>query len=283
MDHPDPLIKGSRGAGVTLDQGVYTKIIIDDVNGGFEVKISINGKEYPKKDSLSQKTLDLLIEKFSVLVEWDDKKISIQHQVHVPIEAGFGASAGLALGTALGISKLMELPLTFNQASAVAHLAEVEMKTGLGDVIGAVCGGIPLRITPGAPGVGKTDRILNRNGDEEGLFVIAKSLGIIETSSILNDPVMVEKINRVGRDMLRKLLLKPQISYFMELSLKFAKETGLMDPKVMEIVEVMADETIGASMAMLGKTAFAISESPDTSVENVMVARIDSCGCRFNK
>jgi len=276
------MIKGSRGAGVTLDQGVYTKIIIDEVNDDFEVRISINENEYPQKDSVSQKTLDLLIEKFSGLVEWDDKKITIQHQVHVPLEAGFGASAGLALGTALGISKLMELPLTFYQASAVAHLAEVEMKTGLGDVIGALCGGIPLRITPGAPGVGKTDRILNRNTNEDELFVIAKSLGIIQTSSILNDPVMVEKINRVSRDLLRRLLLKPQMSYFMELSHKFAKQTGLMDPEVMEIVEVMADETIGASMAMLGKTAFAISESPDTSVENVMVTKI-GCGCRFNK
>jgi pantoate kinase len=94
---------------------------------------------------------------------------------------------------------------------------------------------------------------------------------------------MVKEINRVSRDLLSKLLLKPQISYFMELSLNFAKETGLMDPEVMEIVELMADETIGASMAMLGKTAFAISESPAISVEKVMVAKVDYCGCRFNK
>jgi pantoate kinase len=281
MDHPDPFIKGSRGAGVTINQGVNTKINIEDVNGSFEVNISINGKNSHQEDSVSQKTLDLIIEKFSWL-EWNDKKISIQHQVDVPFEAGFGASAGLALGTALGISKLMELPLTFNQASAMAHQAEVEMKTGLGDVIGALCGGIPLRIKPGAPGIGKTDRILNRYANDE-LFVIAKNLGSIETSTILNDPVMVKEINRVSRDLLVKLLLKPQISYFMELSLNFAKETGLMDPEVMEIVEMMADETIGASMAMLGKTAFAISESPAISVEKVMVAKVDYCGCRFTQ
>lgn len=284
MDHHDPLIKGSRGAGVTLDQGVYTKIIIvDDVNGGLEVKITTNGDDYTQNDSVSKKTLNLLMGKFPGFVEWDNKRISIKHQVQVPIGSGFGASAGFALGTALGVSKLMKLPLTFNQAAAVAHLAEVEMKTGLGDVMGALCGGLPLRLAPGAPGVGKADRILNGNTDHEGLFVIAKSLGTIKTSSILSDPFQVEKINRVSRDLLRKLLLKPQISYFMELSIKFAKETGLMDPEVMEIVELMADETIGASMAMLGKTAFAISESPDTSVENVMVTKIDSCGCRFNK
>jgi pantoate kinase len=284
MDHQDPLIKGSRGAGVTLDQGVYTKIIIvDDFNGSLDVKITINGEDYTQNDSVSKKTLNLLKEKFLRLVEWDNKRIRIKHQVQVPMGAGFGASAGLALGTALGVSKLMKLPLTFNQAAAVAHQAEVEMKTGLGDVMGALCGGLPLRLTPGAPGVGKADRILNGNKEDEGLFVIAKSLGTIETSSILNDPAQVKKINRVSSDLLRKLLRNPQISYLMELSLKFAQETGFMDQEILEIVEVFADETIGASMAMLGKTAFAISKNPDTNVENSIVARVDSYGCRFKK
>ena len=115
------------------------------------------------------------------------------------------------------------------------------------------------------------------------LFVIAKNLGNIETSTILNNPEIVKEINKVSRDLLAKLLLKPQISYLMQLSLKFARETGLIDPEVIEIVEILADETIGASMAMLGKTAFAISESPDISVDNVMITKIDYCGCRFCK
>lgn len=67
----------------------------------------------------------------------------------------------------------------------------------------------------------------------------------------------------------------------MDLSFEFARETGLIDPDILEIVEVMKDETLGASMAMLGKTAFAISETPDSSVDGVMVARVDNCGCRF--
>jgi pantoate kinase len=278
------MIKGSRGAGVTLDQGVYTEIsIVDDFNGDLQVKISINGENITQNDSISNKTLDLLMGKFSGLVEWDNKRINIKHQVQVPMGAGFGASAGLALGTALGVSKLMKLPLTFNQAAAVAHQAEVEMKTGLGDVLGSLCGGLPIRLEPGAPGVGKGDRILNGNRDDEGLFVIAKSLGTIETSSILNDPIQVEKINKVSRDLLRKLLKKPQISYLMELSLKFAQETGLMEQEILEIVDLLADETMGASMAMLGKTAFAISKNPNTNVENSMVAKVDSYGCRFKK
>lgn len=277
------MIKGSRGAGVTLDQGVFTKVDITDGNG--EVKIYSYDDKSLQRDSVSYQTLKLLQNKFSDEINWNEKYIKIKHQVQVPIEAGFGASAGIALGTALGVSKLLQLPLTFNNAAAVAHQAEVELKTGLGDVIGAVNGGVPLRLSPGAPGIGMVDGLLSGKAgslnDEEGYFVITKSLGTIETSSVIGDPVMVKKINSIGSVLLQDLLKCPQISNFMELSQVFAQKTGLMDLEVKEIVEVMNDETLGASMAMLGKTAFAISESPDSSVEGVEVAKIDACGCRF--
>ncbi|MDP3065571.1 MAG: pantoate kinase [Methanobacteriaceae archaeon] len=283
VEHPDPMIKGSRGAGVTLDQGVSTKVDITDGNG--EVKIYSYDDKSLQRDSVSHQTLKLLQNKFSDEINWNEKYIKIKHQVQVPIETGFGASAGIALGTALGVSKLLKLPLTFNNAAAVAHQAEVELKTGLGDVIGAVNGGVPLRLSPGAPGIGKVDGLLSGKADslndEEGYFIITKSLGTIETSSVIGDPMMVKKINSIGSVLLQDLLKFPQISNFMELSQVFAQKTGLMDPKVKEIVEVMNDETLGASMAMLGKTAFAISESPDSSVEDVEVAKIDTCGCRF--
>jgi len=284
VDHPDPLIKGSRGAGVTLDQGVLTQVDVSEGNG--EIIIKNNGKpinqEYPLDTSVSYRTLDLL-RKQTETIEWDHIQITIHHQTQVPVGSGFGVSAGSALGTSLGLSKLLKLPLTFNQAAAMAHHAEVDLKTGLGDVIGALHGGFPIRIEPGAPGIGKVDKILNSgvNNSNEYLFVISKSLGNIETASVLQDPAIIHKINSVARHMLQKLLSNPKITNFMDLSLKFSQETGLIDPEIMEIVDVMKDETLGASMAMLGKTAFAISNTPDSSVEGVMVAKVDNCGCRF--
>jgi pantoate kinase len=299
IDHRDPLIKGSRGAGVTLDQGVISHVDVSGGNG--EVIIKTNNKIYPLEGSISYKTLDLLKKQFSEKIAWDELDIVINHQTPVPIEAGFGVSAGSALGVSMGLSKLLKIPFTYNKAAAVAHRAEVELNTGLGDVMGAVVGGFPIRLEPGAPGFGKADRLLdgdnsvngsisNYDGDNkfEGdskdfgdLFVISKSLGTIETSSILKSPEMNKKINSIARELLGKLISNPQITNLMDLSLEFAQKTGLIDGEVMEIVEVMKEETIGASMAMLGKTAFAISETPDSSVEGVMVAKVDSCGCRF--
>jgi pantoate kinase len=287
VDHHNPLIKGSRGAGVTLDQGVLTQVEICEGDGEIIIKNNgkINHENYPLEGSVSYKTLDLLQKRFQQEIEWDNIKIIIQHQIQVPIESGFGVSAGSALGTSLGVSHLLKLPLTFNQAAAFAHCAEVELNTGLGDVMGSLVGGFPLRVEPGAPGVGKADKLLNNalncNGSDEGLYVIYKSMGAIETSSVLKDPAMTNKVNNVARDLLQKLISNPRIPYFMNLSLKFARETGLIDTEIMEIVNVMNEETLGASMAMLGKTAFAISETPDSSVEGVSVVKIDSYGCRF--
>ena len=67
----------------------------------------------------------------------------------------------------------------------------------------------------------------------------------------------------------------------MQLSKEFANKTSLMSNEVKEIVEVLDDETIGASMAMLGNTAFALSKIPDTSLEDSIVSKIDFYGSRI--
>jgi pantoate kinase len=312
IDDPDPLKMGSRGAGVALEAGVTTDVEITEGNG---IVVKINGKNDSRNASITYKTLDLIKKQFSVDQFIDDKKnmdtklsnkelddknglddersfdgidpffdreISIEHTVNVPIGAGFGTSAAFALGTSIGIVKALDMPVTYNKAASIAHLAELEMGSGLGDVIAEVCGGIVLRLKEGAPGVGAVDKmILNDSNSENNLFVIAKSLGEIETSSIIKDPSYKKRINQTGKNLLSELLKNPDPGFFMKLSRKFSEETQLMNEEVLEVVNVMQDETIGASMAMLGNTAFAISKSPDTSVEGALVSKIDSCGCRF--
>jgi pantoate kinase len=197
--------------------------------------------------------------------------------MEVPIGAGFGTSAASALGTALAVAKILELDITFNKAASMAHLAEIEMKSGLGDVVAEVNGGITLRLKEGAPGVAVTDKLILK----QDLYVISKSLGGIETSAIIGDPIHKERINKTGRDMLNQLLKSPVPETFLKLSKKFAIETGLLNREVSEIIDILEDETIGASMAMLGNTAFALSKTPETSLEDVIIAKIDYYGCRF--
>lgn len=294
VDNPNLLKMGSRGAGVVLEEGVTTDVEIKDGNG---VDVKINGKNDPENASITYKTIDLIKRQFDphqitenkfneefnrkITQKFMDKKIVIEHTLNVPIGAGFGTSAAFALGASLGITEVLELPLTYNRATSIAHLAELEMGSGLGDVIAETYGGIVLRLREGAPGSGVVDRMILEDYDD--LFVISKTFGRIDTSSVITDPLSKEMINRTGQTLLFELLKNPVPDFFIRLSRKFAYETELMNREVLEVVEVLEDETLGASMAMLGNTAFALSESPDTSVEGALISKIDSCGCKFVK
>lgn len=272
--HNEAVLSGSRGAGVTLDDGVLTRVLIKEGEG--KLQIVVNGQIQNNKRFISNIARDILERMYSPL-NLANFDISIDHDHKVPLGSGFGVSAACALGTSLGISSCLKLPLTFNQACEVAHLAELELGSGLGDVMGEVHGGIVLRLREGPPGRGLADRIL---GGEE-LYVISRTLGEIETADIINSPHHQERINQAGSNILELLLKNPTPAQFMLLSRRFAEETHLMDDELRELVEIMDEESLGASMAMLGQTAFAISSEPDSSVEKVLVSRIDNFGCRF--
>ena len=66
------------------------------------------------------------------------------------------------------------------------------------------------------------------------------------------------------------LLKNPVPETFLKLSKKFAVETELLSNEVSDIIKILEDETMGASMAMLGNTAFALSKTPETSVDDVI-------------
>jgi len=257
-----------------LDKGVSTSLSINEGSGN--IKVCINGESNSKLASISYKTLDL-VKNYQSL---EDKDVTIDHNFEVPIGTGFGVSAACALGTSLGVTKALGLPFTFSHAASIAHHAEIEMKSGLGDVIAEVTGGLVVRIKEGAPGMGRTDRLILKE-PYNNYYIISKTLGELETSQVIDDPLWKRRINQSGHKLLNKLLIKPDIQNFLKLSRRFAEETQLMNPEIRELVEIWEEETLGASMAMLGNTAFTLSETPDTSVEDVIVSKIDNYGCRF--
>jgi len=269
IDNINPLKKGYRGAGVVLNRGVTTHLKIDEGEG---VNVTINGVKNEESVLVTLKTVDLMRSKFHL----DDLSIEIDHEVDVPIGAGFGTSASGALGTSLSMAKILNLPLSFNEAASIAHIAEVEMMSGLGDVIAEIMGGVVIRTREGAPGTGETDKIISDN-----LYVITKTLGKLDTASILDHPQFKEKISSTGKMMIQEIMNNPYPDKFMDLSYNFALETSLINSEVLEIVEIMKEESIGASMAMLGNTAFSLSKQPESSVESVLVSEIDFQGPRF--
>lgn len=268
VEHENPLYTGSRGAGVVLDKGVITSVRLSRSD---KIQVKADGDYDPS--NITFKIVELLSERSEPI-----EGLKIHYSLEVPMGCGFGASAACALGTVLGMARILELPITFNEAASMAHQAEVELKTGLGDVIGELVGGIVLRLKEGAPGYGLTDKIIH-----EPLYVICKAFGELDTTMILRDPEKKRMINIIGSGMLPRLMADPRPENFMRLSYEFAEKTRLLTSNVKEGLEMVKDEVIGASMAMLGDTIFALSRHPDTSLEDPIIAKVDTNGARFLK
>ena len=288
FDNEDPLLKGSLGAGVLLDKGVITEIDNDKEADSNGLSILINGKKDEYNEVIILKTIELMEKEIS----FDLENVIIKQTIQVPIGCGFGTSASSAIGTAICINEYFDLGLSIEECGQFAHLAEVELGTGLGDVIAELSKGIVLRTKPGAPGFGQAKSIVPHEKEGFGVFesfksdfyVITKSLGEISTASIIQDPKHKKIITQVGLEIGEEFNRKEDgivigskfknkfnvavdsefneeetIKKFMNASLKFAKKTHLINDDLLKIVHKLHGRVLGSSMAMLGNTIFAIA------------------------
>ena len=138
----------------------------------------------------------------------------------------------------------------------IAHMAEVNLGAGLGDVIAQTGQGMVLRVEPGAPGIGKIKSFKHE------CFVAWKTFGGIETSSIIQDPHHKQVISDVGLKYLEYFEEKPSLRNFLDFSNRFSHETKLMSEDVKNLVDYFdsRSDILGTSMAMLGNTVFAFAE-----------------------
>lgn len=272
IQNSNPLLKGSKGAGITLDEGVVTNTKIKDGNGN--IIINVNNKE-DSLNTISKKTVKIILDRYNVNIQ--DYDIYINHDSKLPIGAGFGTSAAFALGISFTLPKLMGINISFKEAGEIAHLAEISQSSGLGDVISEMFGGCIIRLNEGSPVKGIIDKI----PITKPIYVITKTIGLLETKDIIENPIHQKHINQSGSILLNRLINNPSISNFMKLSRKFANDTQLISKEIAEIINILDEETLGASMAMLGNTAFALSYSPDTTIDNPIITKINTKGIEY--
>lgn len=272
IQNSNPLLKGSKGAGITLDEGVVTNTKIKDGNGN--IIINVNNKE-DSLNTISKKTVKIILDIYNVNIQ--DYDIYINHDSKLPIGAGFGTSAAFALGISFTLPKLMGINISFKEAGEIAHLAEISQSSGLGDVISEMFGGCVIRLNEGSPVKGIIDKI----PITKPIYVITKTIGLLETKDIIENPIHQKHINQSGSILLNRLINNPSISNFMKLSRKFANDTQLISKEIAEIINILDEETLGASMAMLGNTAFALSYSPDTTIDNPIITKINTKGIEY--
>ena len=283
-----------------LDKGVITEIdqkencdLNKESNSENGLSILINGKKDDYNEVIILKTIELMDKDLNNAdVNFNLENIILNQTIQVPIGCGFGTSAASALGTVICINEQFNLGLSMEECGQYAHLAEVSLGTGLGDVISELSKGIVLRTEVGAPGYGKAKSIVPHEKTGFGVFeslksdfyVITKTLGEISTASIIEDPKHKKLITQVGLEIGEEFNKKDDgivigskfkskfnvavdnefneeetIKKFMNASLKFAKSTHLINDDLLKIVHKLHGRVLGSSMAMLGNTVFAIA------------------------
>lgn len=247
-DHPDPLKKGSRGAGFCLAKGVTTTIqplkTRDD-------SVLIDGvlSEAP----VSRRVLGLFWQRTGL----SPRGVEVDHRMEIPVGSGFGSSGAGALSLALALNKGAGSPLNLEEAAQLAHQAEVECGTGLGTIMGETYGRFEIRLEPGAPGVG-TVALFPGLGYDRAVFC---HYGPLSTKHLLKDPGVRQKIIHAGAPLTAALLQNPTPENFLKLSSGFARQTGLLTPELEALLDWAEEQGVPGSMLMFGNGLFFLMPS----------------------
>jgi pantoate kinase len=273
---------GSRGGGFGIRKGVLTEVTVSESKTN-TIRVSINGKNAPEADT-TRAVLQMLLNKAEK--HWD---VVVNHSVEVPIGAGFGTSAGGALTAGLALSKALDLPLTYNQIGRIAHVAEVQCKTGLGTVGPLMLGGCIVTVEPGAPGICVIDRIPL----SDDYVIVAGIFGSTPTKQVLASAEKRREVNLWGRKTLEAILTEPSVENFMARCLDFAEKTGFMTQRVRQLVK-LAEEAgaVGVAQNMVGEAAHALVLEENAAEiaeafkqvlpnEKILTAKIDFQGARL--
>ena len=239
----DLLLKGSRGAGISIDRGVTTTVSASE---NPDIHVYFDGKSILIEEAaITSKIIDL------VLPQEDHSYFRVEHNFEVPLSAGYGASAAGALGCAFALNDFFHLGHSELDLFHIAHQAEVQLKSGLGDILGLYQGGLEIRTKPGAPRLGKT--IAFTNDQEWKLATI--SFGPISTAKILSDPEKRGIVSCVGHSVLKDLLQNPTFSEFIRQSQQFTESVGLMSLELREFSSSLPRD-IESAQIMLGNSLF---------------------------
>ena len=258
IPHADATRMHSLGMGFTVKEGV--EVIVSEHH---EARVLFNGQsiDFPTVQAVA----DRLIRNTGAA----GMKVDITSPL--PLGCGFGLSGAASLATAYALNELLHLHKDAETLAMVAHVAEVENRTGLGDVCSQYHGGCLVKLTEGAPLV--ADRLPIT---EQPIYY--RYFGPIQTSEVLGNREQTIRINRAADAALSVLQTltsaKPNTELFnacFEVSKRFSVESGLLsDARVIETIEQIEAEGGVASMIMLGNGVFSTHPFKD-AVETKLV------------
>ena len=216
-------------------------------------------------DKLSSKAVSSEVARRYLELDGGSWQTEISHVSGVPSGLGYGTSGAGALSLSLALNEAMGLSLSMPEAAQIAHMCEVECKTGLGTVASVFSGGLTVRTAPGAPEIGHVMKLSLPSSS----IIVSASFGPVSTQRVLADHPLRETINTCGRVLIQKFLQDASYSNFMTISRKFSNCVGLMSSRLRRAMSALDLSGFTCSMMMLGESLFCLVPDGD-------VARIEA-------
>ena len=248
----------SLGMGFTVKEGV--EVIVSEQN---ETEVLFNGA------CINFPTVRAVVNRLTQNNSIAGIKVVIASPL--PLGCGFGLSGAAALATAYALNELLTLHKDSEKLAMTAHIAEVENRTGLGDVCSQYHGGYLVKLKEGSPLT--ADRLPIA---EQPIYY--RYFGPIQTSEVLGNREQTLRINRAADVALRTLQTltnaTPNADLFnacFAVSKQFSVASGLLsDARVIDTIAGIEAEGGVASMIMLGNGVFSTHSFQD-AVETRLV------------
>jgi pantoate kinase len=239
----------SKGASVAISDGIVADVARTDGRDSDEPLVAVGG------EPTDFEPVELALRKLDV----PEGAVRADLTAEIPIGRGFGASGAATLATAVAANAEFGLDRSREELVEIAHRAEVEAGTGLGDVFVQNRGGLVV-------GDGGEPRTFERETAIE-----YSSFGPIATEEALADEDLMARIQREGTATLDRLPGDPSLERLTRDAWKFAEAIDLPTDEVREAVADVEAAGGAASMAMVGETVFAVG------VEGVLANRTSVC------
>ena len=239
IPHPKPTEMHSLGMGFTITEGVVVTVSQDSS----QTTVQFNGSEirFPTVVSVVQKLTS--------------QPMRIEIDSPLPLGCGFGLSGAASLATTYALNAILELGKSEEELAMTAHVAEVENRTGLGDVCAQYHGGCLVKLKRGYPLAAERLPIPAQP-------IYYRYFSSIQTKTILESAERRERINSAADETLQALekLAKAESVDFnacIRLSKQFSLNSGLLeDTRVQETIREIEAAGGVASMIMLGNAVF---------------------------
>ena len=243
--HPDPAKAHSLGWGFTVSDGVEVEVSFPEPGDApSETQVTFNAEPIDfstVRDAVSKLT---------------DEPMSVDIVSELPLSSGFGLSGASAYAACIATNGLLDLGKSKFELATLAHIAEVENLTGLGDVCAQHTGGCLVKVVPGNP----LDAV---RIPVEPQPVYWRYFGKISTAEVLSDESRHQRINDAADaalETIERMMRSERSNLFrrmIDIALGFATSSGLlMDDRVKTGISQARAAGGAATMIMLGNAVF---------------------------